>query len=297
MAPARPISAAASRAISRRARPTTWAALRGFGSTGSPLTSEGFQWVYERVKPNLWLSPISGGTDVCTAFIGGCTLLPVYAGEMQCRELGCALYAFDEQGQPLIDQVGELVLMAPMPSMPLYFWNDPGGQRYRESYFEFFPGVWRHGDWCKITPRGGVVIYGRSDATINRMGVRMGTSELYRAVEGIPEVHDSLVVDLEVLGRASYMPLFVVLAPGAALDDALKGRIRQQIRSMLSPRHVPDEIFAIPDIPRTLSGKKMELPIKKILLGTPPEQAANPDSMSNPQVLAYFAELARQMTR
>ncbi len=188
--------------------------LRGFGSTGSPLTSDGFQWVYERVKRDLWLAPISGGTDVCTAFIGGCTLLPVYAGEMQCRELGCALYAFDEQGQPLVDQVGELVLTAPMPSMPLYFWNDPGGRRYRESYFEFFPGVWRHGDWCKITPRGGVVIYGRSDATINRMGVRMGTSELYRAVEGIPEVLDSLVVDLEVLGRASYMPLFVVLAPG-----------------------------------------------------------------------------------
>jgi len=269
--------------------------LRGFGSTGSPLTAEGFQWVYEHVKRDLWLGAISGGTDVCTAFVGGCPLLPVYAGEMQCRELGCALYAFDEQGQPLIDQVGELVVTAPMPSMPLFFWNDPDGRRYRESYFEFFPGVWRHGDWCKITPRGGVVIYGRSDATINRMGVRMGTSELYRAVEGIPEVLDSLVVDLEVLGHASYMPLFVVLRPGVALDEALKGRIKQQIRTLLSPRHVPDEIFAIPDIPRTLSGKKMELPIKKILLGTRPERAASPDSMSNPQVLAYFAELAQRL--
>ncbi|MFL5804658.1 MAG: acetoacetate--CoA ligase [Roseiflexaceae bacterium] len=269
--------------------------LRGLGATGSPLSVEGFQWVYERVKRDLWLAAISGGTDVCTAFVGGCPLLPVHAGEMQCRELGCALYAFDEHGRPLADQVGELVVTEPMPSMPLRFWNDPGGRRYRKSYFEFFPGVWRHGDWCKITPRGGVIIYGRSDATINRMGVRMGTSELYRAVEGIPEVLDSMVVDLEVLGRASYMPLFVVLRPGVALDEALKGRIKQQIRTMLSPRHVPDEILAIPDIPRTLSGKKMELPIKKILLGAPPERAANPDSMSNPQVLAYFAELAARL--
>jgi acetoacetyl-CoA synthetase len=269
--------------------------LKGLGSTGSPLTFEGFGWVYERVKRDLWLASISGGTDVCTAFVGGCPLLPVYAGEIQCRCLGCAIYAFDEQGRPLQDQVGELVIAEPLPSMPLYFWNDSDGRRYRESYFEQYDSIWRHGDWCKITKRGGVIIYGRSDATINRMGIRMGTSELYRAVEDIPEVLDSLVVDLEGLGRESYMPLFVVLAPGAALDDALIQRIKSKIRVMLSPRHVPDEIFAIADVPRTLSGKKLELPVKKILLGASPERAANPDSMSNPQSLAFFVELAARL--
>jgi acetoacetyl-CoA synthetase len=269
--------------------------LVGLGSTGSPLTFEGFGWVYERIKRDLWLASISGGTDVCTAFVGGCPLLPVYAGEIQCRCLGCAIYAFDEQGRPVQDQVGELVIAEPLPSMPLYFWNDPDGRRYRESYFEQYDGIWRHGDWCKITERGGVIIYGRSDATINRMGIRMGTSELYRAVEDIPEILDSLVVDLEGLGRASYMPLFVVLAPGTALDDALTQRIKGKIRALLSPRHVPDEIFAIADVPRTLSGKKMELPVKKILLGASPERAANPDSMSNPQSLAFFVEMAGRL--
>jgi acetoacetyl-CoA synthetase len=269
--------------------------LVGLGSTGSPLTFEGFGWVYERIKRDLWLASISGGTDVCTAFVGGCPLLPVYAGEIQCRCLGCAIYAFDEQGRPVQDQVGELVIAEPLPSMPLYFWNDPDGRRYRESYFEQYEGIWRHGDWCKITERGGVIIYGRSDATINRMGIRMGTSELYRAVEDIPEILDSLVVDLEGLGRASYMPLFVVLAPGAALDEALTQRIKAKIRALLSPRHVPDEIFAIADVPRTLSGKKMELPVKKILLGASPERAANADSMSNPQSLAFFVELAGRL--
>jgi acetoacetyl-CoA synthetase len=269
--------------------------LRGFGSTGSPLTSDGFQWVYDNVRSDIWLSPISGGTDVCTAFIGGCPMLPVYAGEMQCRELGCAIYAFDENGKPLDNEVGELVITQPLPSMPLFFWNDPDGKRYRESYFEFYPGIWRHGDWCKITPRGGVVISGRSDATINRMGIRMGTSELYRAVESIPEVLDSLVVDLEVLGYESYMPLFVVLAPGVTLDEELTARIKKAIRDTLSPRHVPDEVFAVPDVPRTLSGKKMELPIKKILLGTPIERAANRDSMSNPSVLKDYVEIAQKI--
>jgi acetoacetyl-CoA synthetase len=266
--------------------------LKALGSTGSPLSFEGFGWIYAHVKRDLWLASISGGTDVCTAFVGGCPLLPVYAGEIQCRCLGAAVYAFDEDGRQAVDQVGELVLTEPMPSMPLFFWNDLDGKRYRESYFEYFPGVWRHGDWCKITARGGVIIYGRSDATINRMGIRMGTSELYRAVEGIPEVLDSLVVDLESLGGESYMPLFVVLRPGVALDEALARRIKGAIREALSPRHVPDDVFAIPEIPRTLSGKKMELPIKKILLGTPPERAANPDSMSNPHILGYFAEMA-----
>jgi acetoacetyl-CoA synthetase len=271
--------------------------LKGVGSTGSPLPVEGFQWVYDHVKADLWLASISGGSDVCTAFVGGCPLLPVRAGEIQCRCLGARVEAFDAAGNPLVDQVGELVITEPMPSMPLFFWNDPDGRRYRESYFEMYPGVWRHGDWVKITARGGVIIYGRSDSTINRMGVRMGTSELYRAVEGIPEVLDSLVVDLGMLGRQSYMPLFVVLKEGVALDDALKARIKSSIRGALSPRHVPDEIFAIPEIPRTLNGKKLEVPIKKILLGLPVEQAANPDSLSNPHTLALFTELANQLNR
>jgi acetoacetyl-CoA synthetase len=269
--------------------------LKGLGSTGSPLSADGFAWIYERVKRDLWLVSFSGGTDVCTGFVGGCPLLPVYAGEIQCRCLGAAVYAFDEDGHPIEGQVGELVLTEPMPSMPLFFWNDPGGTRYRESYFEMYAGVWRHGDWCKITERGGVVIYGRSDATINRMGIRMGTSGIYRVVEGIPEVLDSMVVDLEGLGGRPYMPLFVVLRRGAELDEALTTRIKAQIRAALSPRHVPDEIFAIPEIPRTLSGKKMELPVKKILRGAEARKVANPDSMANPQVIAYFEELAARI--
>jgi acetoacetyl-CoA synthetase len=267
--------------------------LKGMGSTGSPLSVEGFQWVYAHVKHDIWLASISGGTDMCTAFVGGCPLLPVYAGEIQCRCLGAAVQAFDDQANPLIDQVGELVITEPMPSMPLFFWNDPGDKRYRESYFEMYPGIWRHGDWIKITPRGGVIIYGRSDATINRMGIRMGTSELYRVVENIPEVLDSLVIDLEYLGRPPYMPLFVVLRPGVELDDALKAQINASIRRALSARHVPNEIVAIPEVPRTLSGKKLELPIKKILLGADAAKVVNPDSMSNPQTLAYFVEFAR----
>ncbi|HZB95052.1 MAG TPA: acetoacetate--CoA ligase [Herpetosiphonaceae bacterium] len=269
--------------------------LKGIGSTGSPLSVEGFQWVYQRIKRDLWLASVSGGTDVCTAFVGGCPLLPVYAGEIQCRCLGVKAEAYDAQGHAVVDQVGELVITEPMPSMPLFFWNDPGDRRYRESYFETYPGVWRHGDWVKITSRGSVVIYGRSDSTINRMGIRMGTSEFYRAVEEMPEVLDSLVVDLEVLGRPSYMPLFVVLAEGIALDDALKTRIKEKIRQSLSARLVPDEIFAIPEVPRTLNGKKLEVPVKKILLGVPPEKAANPDSMSNPESIVFFVELAAKL--
>ena len=269
--------------------------LKGIGSTGSPLPVEGFRWVYDQIKAEIWLVSTSGGTDVCSSFVSGCPLLPVYAGEIQCRCLGVAVEAFDENGNPVVDQVGELVVTQPMPSMPLFLWNDADGRRYRESYFEMYPGVWRHGDWIKITPRGGVIIYGRSDSTINRMGVRMGTSELYRVVEDIPEVLDSLVVDLEVLGHASYMPLFVVLREDAVLDDALKARIKNKIRTALSARHVPDEIFAIPEVPRTLNGKKMELPVKKILLGTSGEKAANPDSMSNPHVLVYFVDLAQKL--
>jgi acetoacetyl-CoA synthetase len=266
--------------------------IRGMGSTGSPLSVEGFQWVYECVKPDLWLASMSGGTDVCTAFVGASPLLPVRSGEIQCRCLGSAVAAFDEQGQPLVDEVGELVITQPMPSMPLYFWNDPEGTRYRESYFEMYPGIWRHGDWVRITPNGGVVIYGRSDATINRQGIRMGTSEIYRVVEDLPEVLDSLVVDLEYLGRPSFMPLFVVLQPGVTLDDALKTKIKERIRAALSARYVPNEIYQIDEVPRTLSGKKLELPVKKILLGQPAAKVANPDAMANPQIIAYFTALA-----
>jgi acetoacetyl-CoA synthetase len=269
--------------------------LRGLGSTGSPLPVEGFAWVYAHVRRDIWLASVSGGTDVCTAFVGGCPLLPVYAGEIQCRCLGAKVEAFDEAGRAVIDQVGELVITAPLPSMPLFFWNDTDGRRYRESYFEMYPGVWRHGDWIKITPRGGAIIYGRSDATINRMGIRIGTSELYRVVEALPEVLDSLVVDLEGLGGAPYMALFVVLRGGETLDDALQTRIRGAIREALSPRHVPDDIFAIAEVPRTLNGKKLEVPVKKILLGVPPDKAANPDAMANPQTLAYFIELAARL--
>jgi acetoacetyl-CoA synthetase len=268
--------------------------LKGLGSTGSPLSVDGFQWVYEHVKSDIWLASISGGTDVCSGFVGGCPILPVRAGEIQCRCLGCAVYAFDENATPVVNAVGELVVTEPMPSMPIYFWNDSEHKRYHESYFETFPGVWRHGDWVKITPSGGVVIYGRSDATINRMGIRMGTSEIYRVVEDLPEILDSLVVDLEYLGRSSYMPLFVVLAPGASLDDALKGRINERIRTALSARYVPNDIFPIAEVPRTLSGKKLELPIKRILLGASAEKVANPDSMSNPHTIAYFVAFAER---
>jgi acetoacetyl-CoA synthetase len=205
------------------------------------------------------------------------------------------MQAFDDAGRPLIDEVGELVITQPMPSMPIGFWNDPEMRRYRESYFDMFAGVWRHGDWVKITPRGGVVIYGRSDSTINRHGVRIGTSELYRVVEAVPEVLDSLVIDLEMLGRPSYMPLFVVLREGHTLDAALIDKIKHAIRTQLSARQVPDEIIAIHDVPRTLNGKKMEVPVKKILLGMPLEKAANPGSVANPHALHFFVEFSKQM--
>ncbi|MBA3946229.1 MAG: acetoacetate--CoA ligase [Herpetosiphonaceae bacterium] len=271
--------------------------LRAIGVTGSPLSVEGFQWVYTAVKSDIWLSSVSGGTDLCTAFVGGSPLLPVRAGEIQCRCLGAQVAAFDEGGRPLVDEPGELVITAPMPSMPLFFWNDPEDRRYRESYFDTFPGVWRHGDWVKITSHGGVVIYGRSDATINRMGIRMGTSEIYRAVDELPEVHDSLVVDLEGLQGASYMPLFVVLTAGAVLDEVLTAKIKAHIRRTLSPRHVPDAIFALPELPRTHNGKKVEVPVKKILMGVPVTKAANPDSLSNPAALQPFVDLAASLPR
>jgi acetoacetyl-CoA synthetase len=268
--------------------------LRSLGSTGSPLADEAFHWIYQQVHADLMLASISGGTDVVASFVGACPVLPIYAGEMQCRSLGIAVHAFNEQGDSVIDEVGELVVTQPMPTMPLFFWNDPGNKRYLDSYFDHYPGVWRHGDWIRITPRGGAIIYGRSDATINRYGIRMGTAEIYRVVEELPEVLDSMVVDLEYLGRESYMPLFVVFREGQALDNDIEHRLREKIRTQLSARHLPNEIFLVPEIPRTLTGKKMELPIKKLLLGTPIEKIANPDAMSNPGSLQWYAEFAQR---
>jgi acetoacetyl-CoA synthetase len=266
--------------------------LRAIGSTGAPLPPEGFVWVYEHVKRDLLLGSVSGGTDASTAFILSCPLLPVKAGEIQCRGLGAKVEAFDPDGRTIVGEVGELVITEPLPSMPVGFWNDPDNRRYRASYFETYPGVWRHGDWVKITPDGGCVVYGRSDSTLNRAGVRMGTSEFYRVVDEIPEVLDSLVVDTGDLGREGQLLLFVVLRPGVALDAALRDRIVGKIRQELSPRHVPNRIYAIAEVPRTLSGKKLEVPVKRILTGTPPERAASPDSMSNPGSLQVFVDLA-----
>ncbi|OGB22039.1 MAG: acetoacetate--CoA ligase [Burkholderiales bacterium RIFCSPLOWO2_02_FULL_57_36] len=268
--------------------------LRSVGVTGSPLAADGYEWIYRHAGQDIMLAAISGGTDIAASFVGACPILPLYSGEMQCRCLGIAVYAFDDAGKPLVDEVGELVVTEPMPSMPLYFWNDPGNKRYLESYFETYPGLWRHGDWIRITERGGAIIYGRSDTTINRYGIRMGTAEIYRVVEELPEVVDSLVVDLEYLGRESYMPLFVVLRPGMQLDNALQQRITNKIRTELSARHVPNEIFAVAEIPRTLTGKKMELPIKNLLLGMPIEKIANRDAMSNPGSLDYYVEFAKR---
>jgi acetoacetyl-CoA synthetase len=268
-------------------------ALKGIGSTGSPLPPEGFDWVYEHVKEDLWLFSTSGGTDLCTAFVGGVPLKPVRAGELQCRALGAKVEAYDEEGNPVIDEVGELVITEPMPSMPLYLWGDEDGERYRESYFDVYSGVWRHGDFIKIKPEGSAVIYGRSDATINRGGVRIGTAEIYRAVDSVEEVRDSLVVDVEKNGE-DYMPLFVVLEEGVELDDDLKDEIKQSVGKTASPRHVPDEVLAVPDVPYTLNGKKLEVPVKRILSGTPPEEAASKDSLSNPEALDTFVELAER---
>ncbi len=272
--------------------------LRGVGSTGSPLPPEGFRWVYEAVAsgsaaPAFILGSYSGGTDVCTGFVGPCPLLPVRAGVISGPCLGARVEAYDEAGQPVIGEVGELVLTRPLPSMPVGFWNDPGGERYRASYYADYPGVWRHGDWIMILPDGqggqaGCVIYGRSDATLNRGGVRMGTSEFYRVVERFDEIADSLVVDTGRLGQEGELILFVVLADGHELDAELAGRIKAALRAELSPRHAPNEIRPVPGIPRTLSGKKLEVPVRKILLGTPAAEAADPQALANPEVLKFF---------
>jgi acetoacetyl-CoA synthetase len=266
--------------------------LRAVGSTGSPLSPEGFEWIYEHVGADTWLFSTSGGTDVCTAFVGGVPILPVYRGELQGRSLGAAVEAFDEDGNPVTDEVGELVITEPMPSMPVFFWGDEDGSRYRASYFEHYPGIWRHGDWIEITSRGTAVIYGRSDSTINRQGVRMGTSEIYRAVSGADEVVDALVVDVPRPGTEGWMLLFVVLREGEDLTDELIAEIKRRIREQCSPRHVPNEVFQIAEVPRTLSGKALEVPVKRILMGEPPERAASRDSLANPAALDYFVELS-----
>ncbi|HEX6933204.1 MAG TPA: acetoacetate--CoA ligase [Streptosporangiaceae bacterium] len=269
--------------------------LRGVGSTGSPLPPEAFDWVYDAVAPSgdtpraFVLGSFSGGTDMCTGFVGPNPLLPVRRGVIAGPCLGAEVEAFDADGHAVVGEVGELVLTIPMPSMPVGFWGDETGERYAASYFAQYPGIWRHGDWIMNLADGGCVIYGRSDATLNRGGVRMGTSEFYRIVEELPEITDSLVIDTGTLGTEGRLVLYVVLAPGASLDDELRAKIRSLLRSQLSPRHVPDEMHQVPGVPRTLSGKKLEVPVRKILTGTPVDAAADRDSLANPEVLAYYA--------
>jgi acetoacetyl-CoA synthetase len=269
-------------------------ALRGIGSTASPLPPEGFAWVYDHVKRDLLLGSTSGGTDICTSLAFSCPILSVHAGELQCRGLGTAMLSFDESGRPITGEVGELVVTEPMPSMPLYLWGDADGSRYNESYFNVYPGVWRHGDWLKVTERGSCIIYGRSDSTLNRGGVRMGTSEFYSVVDELPEVTDSLVVDTSSLGNDGKLLLFLVLGEGVQFDDALTAKLKARLRSALSPRHVPDEVYAVPEVPRTLNGKKVEVPVKRILLGESPDAVVTPSSLVNPDSIKYFVDFANQ---
>ncbi|MBB5870281.1 acetoacetyl-CoA synthetase [Allocatelliglobosispora scoriae] len=269
--------------------------LRGLGSTGAPLPPEGFRWVYESVSSTLQLQSLSGGTDVCTGFVGASPLNPVFEGEIAARCLGARVEAFDPTGKPVLGELGELVISAPMPSMPVGFWGDESGARYREAYFDVFPGVWRHGDWITITDHGSCIITGRSDATLNRGGVRLGTSEFYSVVEGLDEVVDSVVVHLEdAEGGAGELLLFVVLADGMELDDALRAKIARELRTALSPRHIPDEIHQVKAAPRTLSGKRLEVPVKRILTGTPVDAAAAKGALANPESLLAFERLAHE---
>src|SRR3954468_21688615 len=266
--------------------------LRAVGSTGSPLSPHGFRWIYEHGGSDTWLFSTSGGTDLCTAFVGGTPLLPVYEGELQARALGADVQSWDPDGHALVGEVGELVITQPMPSMPIYFWGDPDGERYRDAYFSTYPGVWRHGDWIEITDRGTAIISGRSDATINRGGIRMGTAEIYRAVMAVEAVVDALVVDVPVEDGDAWMPLFVVLREGSELSDEIVRELRKRIREDCSPRHVPNDVIQVREVPRTLSGKVLELPVKRILMGTPPEKAAARDSLANPGALDAFVDLA-----
>lgn len=269
--------------------------LISIGSTGSPLPPEGFDWIYKEVKEDLWLTSISGGTDVCSAFVGGNPLWPVYSGEIQCRALGCKLEAFDGDGNSLEEEMGEMVITKPMPSMPIYFWNDRAYTRYHSSYFDMYPGIWRHGDWTEITKRHGVIIYGRSDATLNRGGVRIGTSEVYRAVDKIDEVADSMIISIEKENGDFYMPLFVTLQDENTLTDALIKKIKTKIREEYTPRHVPDEIIEVPEIPYTISGKKTETPVKKVLMGKNISNTMNKDALKDPKSMDFFIEFAKQL--
>ena len=271
--------------------------LRAILSTGSPLPESAWHWVYDAVKKDLLLGSDCGGTDVCTAFIGTNPLLPVYAGEMQAPYLGVRIEAWSAAGEPVVGEVGEMVITAPMPSMPVRFWNDPDGSRYRDAYFGTFPGVWRHGDWMTVTADGTYVVHGRSDSTINRGGVRMGSADIYQAIDSLPEIAGSLVIGAELGDGGYYMPLFVVLAPGAALDDDLIARIRRNIRAEVSPRHVPDDIIAAPGVPVTITGKKLEVPVKRLLQGTPEATAVNRATVANPDVLDWYAGYAARYRR
>jgi acetoacetyl-CoA synthetase len=269
-------------------------------TTGSPLPPDGFRWLRDAHaegpgtgQDGLWIASVSGGTDVCSCFAGGVPTLPVHTGELQAPCLGTDLQAWDADGHPLAGEVGELVVTAPMPSMPLRFWNDPDGTRYRDSYFGTYPGVWRHGDWITLTRHGGVIIHGRSDSTLNRQGVRMGSADIYEVVERLPEIRESLVIGVEEPDGGYWMPLFVALAPGARLDDALRDRVRRTLRDELSPRHVPDDIIAVPAVPHTLTGKRIEVPVKRLLQGAPAERAVNPGSVDDPALLAFYADLGR----
>lgn len=272
-------------------------ALKTIGSTGSPLPPDAFLWAYENIKKDLWVASVSGGTDVCTGFLGSSPLLPVHAGELQCSCLGVKAASFDENGNSLIDEVGELVITEPMPSMPLYFWNDKDNQRYFESYFDMYPDIWRHGDWIKINDRGACIITGRSDSTLKRMGVRMGSSEIYSAIEDLPEVLDSLIIGYDSPGGKYFMPLFVALQDGIELDEKMIIIIKDKIKAALSSRHLPDAIYAIKEVPRTLSGKKLEVPVKKILMGFPIKKSINPDTMANPESINYFIEFAAKINK
>lgn len=271
--------------------------LRSIGSTGSTLPEEGFEYVYDFVKKDIWLSSMSGGTDVCSAFVGGNPLWPVYSGEIQCRALGCSLEAWNDDGKAVISEVGEMVITKPMPSMPIYLWNDRDFSKYEDSYFSTYPGVWRHGDWIEITAHEGIIIYGRSDATLNRGGVRIGTSEVYRAIDKVTEVQDSMIVCVEKAGGKFYMPLFVVLKQGYKLDDDLKKKINHTLREEYSPRHVPDEIIEVKDIPYTISGKKTETPVKKILMGKEPGKVINSGALRNPESMNFFIDFYRNLKK
>jgi acetoacetyl-CoA synthetase len=266
-------------------------------TTGSPLPPDGFRWLHDEFAASgadLWIASVSGGTDVCSCFAGAVPTLPVYIGELQAPCLGTDLQSWDPSGKPLTDEVGELVVTNPMPSMPIHFWNDPDGSRYHDSYFDMYPGVWRHGDWITVTSRGSVVIHGRSDSTLNRQGVRMGSADIYEAVERLPEIRESLVIGIEQPDGGYWMPLFVHLAPGAVLDDALRARIKQTIREQLSPRHVPDEVIEVPGVPHTLTGKRIEVPVKRLLQGAPLEKAVNLGSVDSVELLRFYENLARE---